>query len=234
MIEPESPPVTQDGGGEVGPLGESRWPPAIAVMVFIVLNVSLRIWLPSDRAISVPWLLPLLEVSLLVVLLVADPHGGDRRSLQLRKIAIALVSLLLAGALWATAILIEHLVTGDKQTDSGGELLASGGLVWSGNILAFSLLYWVFDSGGPRIRAARVRRYRDFAFPQTQDPELGPPDWRPVFVDYLYLGFCTSTAFSPTDVFPLARWAKGAMAAQSAVSLAVVGLVIARAVNVLA
>jgi len=231
-VEPRTD-VSEDGA-RLGPLGESRWPPAIAVMVFIVLNVSLRIWLPADRAISVPWLLPAIEVGLLIVLLAHDPASGDRRALQMRKLAILLVALLTVAALWTTAILIQHLVTGDKQTSSGGRLLASGALTWSGNILAFSLLYWVFDSGGPRIRAAGVRRYRDFAFPQTQDPDLGPPAWHPIFVDYLYLGFCTSTAFSPTDVFPLARWAKGAMAAQSVVSLAVVGLVIARAVNVFA
>jgi hypothetical protein len=213
-------------------LGESRWPPAIAVAVFIVLNVSLRIWLPSDRAVSVPWLLPAVEVGLLVVLLVSDPAGDDRRAVRLRQLAIVLVSLLVAAALWATAVLIQHLVTGDQQTADGARLLASGALVWLGNILAFSLFYWVLDSGGPRIRRARRPEYPDFAFPQRQAPELAPPDWHPIFVDYLYLGFCTSTAFSPTDVLPLARWAKLAMAVQSAVSLAVLGLVIARAVNV--
>jgi hypothetical protein len=213
-------------------LGESRWPPAVAVLVFIILNISLRVWLPSDRAIGVPWLLPAVEVGLLGVLLVADPTSDKRRALQLRRAAIVLVFLLLAAALWATGVLIEHLVTGDKQTSDGARLLASGSLVWLGNILAFSLLYWVLDSGGPRVRAAARRQYPDFAFPQSQDPELAPPDWHPIFVDYFYVGFCTSTAFSPTDVLPLARWAKLAMAVQSAVSLAVIGLVIARAVNV--
>jgi hypothetical protein len=213
-------------------LGESRWPPAIAILIFLLLNVSLRIWLPSERAVGVPWLLPAIEVILLVVLVVADPAGDGRRSLQLRMVAIVLVSLLLVAALWATAVLIDHLVTGAPQTEKGGPLLASGSLVWLGNILAFSLFYWVLDSGGPRVRTSRPHQYPDFAFPQKQDPDLAPPDWHPIFVDYLYLGFCTSTAFSPTDVIPLARWAKLAMAVQSAVSLAVIGLVIARAVNV--
>ena len=215
-----------------GSLGESRWPPAIAVLVFIVLNISFRIWLPSDRAISVPWLLPAVEVTLLAVLVFSDPAGDTRRHLGLRRLAIILVALLLVAALWSTVILIVHLVEGDKQTSDGARLLASGSLVWLGNILAFSLLYWVFDSGGPRMRVAERRKYPDFAFPQTQSPDLAPPEWRPIFVDYFYLGFCTSTAFSPTDVLPLARWAKLAMGVQSAVSLAVIGLVIARAVNV--
>jgi hypothetical protein len=213
-------------------IGESRWPPAIAVLVFSALNVSLRIWLPTDRAISVPWLLPAVEVILLAVLLVFDPAGNDRRARQLRRLAIVLVFLLLAAALWSTGVLIDHLVTGDAQTSDGARLLASGSLVWLGNILAFSLLYWIFDSGGPRTRTHAPRRYADFAFPQRQDPDLAPPGWHPLFVDYLYLGFCTNTAFSPTDILPLARWGKLAMAVQSAVSLAVIGLVIARAVNV--
>jgi hypothetical protein len=181
----------------------------------------------------VPWLLPAVEVILLVVLMASDPTSNNRRTLQLRRLAIVLVFLLLAGALWATAVLIDHLVTGDAQTSDGARLLASGSLVWLGNILSFSLLYWIFDSGGPRTRTHAPRRYADFAFPQRQDPDLAPPGWHPLFVDYLYLGFCTNTAFSPTDILPLARWAKLAMAVQSAVSLAVIGLVIARAVNVL-
>jgi len=219
-------------GATATPLGESRWPPSIAVLVFVIANISVRIWLPTDRILSVPWLLPAVEVGLLVVLLIMDPAGDDRRSMRLRPLAITLVVVLLAAALWATAVLVQHLVAGDKQTSDGARLLASGTLVYSGNILAFSLLYWVLDSGGPRARVRGDRRYRDFAFVQTQQPELAPPGWRATFWDYLYLGFCTSTAFSPTDVMPLARWPKLAMAVQSAVSLAVIGLVIARAVNI--
>jgi len=214
------------------PLGESRWPPSIAVLAFVIANVSVRIWLPTDRAISLPWLLPAVEVVLLGVLVLMDPSGDDRRSARLRPLAIGLVGLLLTAALWSTIILVDHLVAGDKQTNDGARLLTSGGLVWAGNILAFSLLYWILDSGGPRARYRGDRPYRDLAFVQIQQPELAPPGWRTVFWDYLFLGFCTSTAFSPTDVLPLARWAKLAMAIQSVVSLAVVGLIIARAVNV--
>jgi hypothetical protein len=213
-------------------LGESRWPPALAVLLFVALNVSVRIWLPTDRPVSLPWLLPAIEVCLLAVLVFCDIVSDGRRSAQVRGLAILLVGLLVAAAMYATVILIDHLVAGDKQTSDGARLLASGSLVWLGNILAFGLLYWVLDSGGPRRRLRAERRFPDFVFPQMQAPELAPPDWRPIFVDYLYLGFSTSTAFSTTDVIPLARWCKLAMAVQSAVSLAVIGLVIARAVNV--
>ena len=82
--------------------------------------------------------------------------------------------------------------------------------------------------------AARTHgSYPEFAFPQQINPDLATPGWRPIFVDYLYLGFTNSTAFSPTDVMPLVPWAKSAMAVQATVSLVVIGLVVARAVNVL-
>jgi len=112
-------------------------------------------------------------------------------------------------------------------------LLAAGGIVWLSNCLAFGLLYWEFDSGGPAVRAHGLPAYPDFAFPQQLSPEIAPPDWRPQFVDYLYMGFTTATSFSPADVTPLRPWNKMAMMAQSSISLALLGLVIARAVNVL-
>ena len=100
------------------------------------------------------------------------------------------------------------------------------------NNIAFSLLYWELDSGGAAARAQRRRTRPDFAFPQQLNPELGWTDWQPRFIDYLYLGFTNATAFSPTDVMPLVPWAKIAMGIQSLISLGILGLVIARAVNV--
>jgi hypothetical protein len=111
-------------------------------------------------------------------------------------------------------------------------LLTSGALIYLGNILVFSLLYWLLDSGGPLARFHREHEYPDFAFTQQLSPELAPPGWRPQYVDYLILGLTTNTAFSPTDVMPMARWAKLTMAMQSLIALSVLGLVIARAVNV--
>jgi hypothetical protein len=118
-------------------------------------------------------------------------------------------------------------------TESATSLLASGAVIWLGNALIFGLLYWEFDGGGPLARYRRQRPHPDFAFTQQLNPELAPPDWRPRYVDYLILGVTTSTAFSPTDVMPMTAWAKLAMALQSLISLTVIGLVIARAVNVL-
>ena len=135
-------------------------------------------------------------------------------------------------ALVATAVLIADLIRGAEVTESASTLLASGALIWLGNIVAFSLIYWQFDSGGPLARFRGDRPYPDLAFTQQMSPEFASPDWRPQYADYFVLGLTTSTAFSPTDVMPVSVWAKLTMALQSVISLAVVGLVIARAVNV--
>ncbi len=108
-----------------------------------------------------------------------------------------------------------------------------GSLVWVYIIITFSFLYWELDGGGPETRARRAPEFPDFAFPEHLNPRVTRPGWRPEFFDYLYLGFTNATAFSPTDVMPLARWAKLSMALQATASIVVLGLVIARAVNIL-
>jgi hypothetical protein len=210
-------------------LGESRWPPLAAILVFIAINITLRVWLPTEGAIRVPWLLPAIEGVLLVVLLTSNPSGRVERR-RLRRIALVLVGLLVAAALWATAFLVADLIRGKGVSQSASELLASGAVVWLGNNLAFALLYWLMDSGGPVARSRRSTPV-DFAFTQQMSPELAPPGWRPVFLDYLHLGFTNATAFSPTDVMPLTHRAKYTMLVQSTLALALFGLVVARAVN---
>jgi len=135
-----------------------------------------------------------------------------------------------AAALWATVLLVYDLIKGRGVTNSPSELLATGGLVWLGNNLSFALLYWLIDGGGPLARS-RDPSPVDFAFTQHMSPELAPPGWRPVFLDYLHLGFTNATAFSPTDVMPLTHRAKYTMLVQSTVALALFGLIVARAVN---
>ena len=144
--------------------------------------------------------------------------------------SLALVGLLVVAALWATVVLVDDLIRGVGVSNSPSELLATGGIVWLGNNLSFGLLYWLMDSGGPRARS-RLEVPVDFAFTQQMSPELAPPGWRPVFLDYLHLGFTNATAFSPTDVMPLSLRAKYTMLVQSTVALALFGLVVARAVN---
>jgi hypothetical protein len=180
-----------------------------------------------------PWLVPGLEIGLLLALAAADPAHVKGRATWLRPLAITLIVALTVVAIASDAELIVDLIRGSELTESATSLLAAGALVWIGTALVFGLLYWELDSGGPLARYEGRRELPDFAFSQQLSPELAPPGWRPHYVDYLILGITTSTAFSPTDVMPMSAWAKLTMALQSLISLTVIGLVIARAVNVL-
>jgi hypothetical protein len=232
--------VTTEGNAAIGAapaetaldpaIGESRWPPVIALACFLALNIALRVWLPGGGPIRVPWLLPAVEAVLLVALVASDHSSVATRRHWLRPVCLALVALLVFAALWATGLLIYDLINGSPLSSSPTKLLAAGAMTWLGNNLAFALLYWLMDSGGP-IARARGARPVDFAFTQQLSPELVPDGWRPVFLDYLHLGFTNATAFSPTDVMPLTHRAKYAMLVQSTVALALFGLIVARAVN---
>ncbi len=210
-------------------VGEARWPMAFAVVAVIVLTLLL----PHDLVARPRWGVPLVEALLLIAVIVADPGKIDLVSPRVRALSITLIALLVATTLWCTTELIVQLIRGGPATSSGGALLAAGGIVWLSNCLSFGLLYWELDSGGPAVRAHGLPAHPDFAFPQQLNPELAPEHWRPRFVDYMYLGFTSATAFSPTDAMPLRAWNKLAMMAQSGISLALLGLVVARAVNVL-
>lgn len=215
-----------------GEFTEPRWQLVVALGAFIVVTIVLRVTVPDHEAIGPQWLVPSLEIGLLALLIAADPARIEGRRRWLRHASIVLV-LLLAGVVFtATGKLIVELIRGSTVTNSASSLLASGALIYLANILVFSLLYWLLDSGGPLARFHHEREYPDFAFTQQLSPELAPPGWRPQYVDYLILGLTTNTAFSPTDVMPMARWAKVTMAMQSLIAVSVLGLVIARAVNV--
>jgi hypothetical protein len=211
-------------------LGESRVPPAAALLLFMALNIALRVWLPDGGVVRVPWLVPAVEAVLLLLLVARDPVGLAKRTRWLHRLTLTLVCLLVASALWTTALLVYDLIKGTGVANKPAELLATGAVVWLGNNLSFGLLYWLIDSGGPIARSRKPLPI-DFAFPQQTSPELAPHGWRPVFLDYLHLGFTNATAFSPTDVMPLTHRAKYTMILQSTVSLALFGLIIARAVN---
>jgi hypothetical protein len=213
-----------------GAIGESRWPPALALVVFMALNIALRAWLPSEAPVRVPFVVPAVE-AVLLVLLVVGPATAARRGRWLRRVALVVVALLVLAALWETVLLVHDLIRGrGGVTNSPAKLLATGAVVWLGNNLAFALLYWLVDGGGPIARSGRDEPV-DFAFTQQLSPEIAPPGWRPLFLDYLHLGFTNATAFSPTDVMPLTLRAKYTMLVQSTVALALFGLVVARAVN---
>ena len=208
--------------------GENRLPVAAAVLTAAVLQIVL-----PDRLVLRPrLLLPALELLLLVGLVAANPIRIERRHPALRIASLVLTALITIANAVSAGLLVHALLNG-KASNEATALLGSGAAIYVTNIIAFGLWYWEFDRGGPAARAQATRPQPDFLFPQMTTPELAHEDWQPEFVDYLYVSFTNATAFSPTDTMPLSRWAKTLMLVQSAIAITVLGLVIARAVNVL-
>ncbi|MEU3371215.1 hypothetical protein ACFYM2_26345 [Streptomyces sp. NPDC006711] len=208
--------------------GESRWASTVAVLVAIALQWTL----PARLTMRPGWLLPALEVALTGALIAANPVRIERPARFYRPAGLVLIACVSAANGWSAVRLVVGLVRGQEGADAAA-LLETGGGIWLTNVIVFALWYWEWDRGGPLARMRADRVYPDFLFPQMQSPELAPPHWEPAFPDYLYLSFTNATAFSPTDVMPLNRWAKMLMMLQSAVSLLTVALVVARAVNIL-
>lgn len=224
----------ETGGHDVVPAwrrathGEPRW----AVTAVILVAVAIQLMLPHRLALQPYWVLPALEIALLAGLIAGNPRRVEPRTRWLRLVGLALMGLISLANGWAAARLVAGLVSGTEGEDAGPLLLTGGG-IWLTNVIVFALWYWEWDRGGPMERVRGRHQYADFLFVQMQSPETAPADWEPAFLDYLYLSFTNSTAFSPTDVMPLSRWAKMLMMLQSSVSLATVVLVVARAVNIL-
>jgi len=208
--------------------GEHRITVALAIIALIVLQLVVK----SDLAFEPRYLLPGLELALLIVISIASPVRITRESMFLRFLGLALVLVASVATLYSAWRLASGLVEGTVGKDPVA-LLLNAAAVWFTIVIVAALWYWEIDRGGPAARANARNPYPDFLFPQMTAPELAKPDWEPTFLDYLYLSFTNTTAFSPTDVMPLSRWAKLAMTIQSASSLLLVALVIARAVNTL-
>jgi hypothetical protein len=125
------------------------------------------------------------------------------------------------------------VITLHPSGNNAFSLLSSSVAIWVANVLTFSLLYWQIDRGGPYARASNLSVKPDWVFPQPATPEDLPPDWRPLFLDYLYLGYNTATAFSPTDALPLTHRAKILMMIESTISLLTMVIVLSHAINVI-
>jgi hypothetical protein len=204
------------------------WPAAVAVLAVGGLHLSL----PEPLTFGPSWLLLAVVFVLLVPVIVARMRGSFELNQRLGYLLLGVVT---AAMLWSVWLLIGSL---PKHTLPPLALLRSAAALWVTNILVFACWYWRLDAGGPHARnLSSCHTKGDFLFPQmTLAPGSHNPidsDWSPGFVDYLFLAFNTSTAFSPTDSPVLSRWAKVAMMVQSTVSLATLALLAARAVNIL-
>jgi hypothetical protein len=210
------------------PNPEARWPAVLALFAI----VGLRLALPRSLSASPAWV-PLVMVTLLVIPNVLAQRM-QRHQLN-RWLGFVITGIVTLDMVWSLTLLVDAL---PKHTLPPTTLLRSSAILWISNILIFASWYWRLDAGGPNARDRRaVHDEGSFLFPQmtldASDPNSSDNGWSPGFVDYLFLAFNTSTAFSPTDVPVLSRWAKLLMMLQASISLATIALLAARAVNIL-
>lgn len=213
---------------------EPRWPATIAVLAVGGIYFAI----PEYLSLGPRWLL------LLVMILLAIPalltHRAGLRKVS-RWLGIAISLILTTDLIWSVALLVYAL---PLHRQAPQDLLRSAAAIWTTNVLVFALWYWRLDTGGHRAESEQPHCGSAFLFPQLamqaqQNRSVpggiatGCDEWFPNFVDYLFIAFNTSTAFSPTDTPPLTRWAKGLMMVQSIISLMIIALLAARAVNIL-
>ncbi len=203
------------------------WPAQLSVLATIVLDIDL----PSKLTLRPAWLLPVLEGVLLIALIVTTPMSRARNDPRRRVLALILVGIVSAANLLSLVLLVHYLL--HKGNVQGVDLVRAGVEIWITNVLLFAIWYWELDRGGPAARKLAVCPAPDFLFPQMTEERLGRWEWRAGFIDYLYVSITNASAFSPTDTMPLSQKAKVLMAVQSLASLVTVGLVVARAVNIL-
>src|SRR5437899_4733930 len=208
---------------------EPRWPALIAILAVGGLYLAL----PANLTVGPRWLFPAIVIGLLIPTVIS--HRTGKHNLN-KLFGFTVTGVVTAAMIASVALLIKAL---PSHKESPTELLISAASLWFTNILVFALWYWRLDAGGPHQRDKRAGHTDgSFLFPQMTMSEqalreAGQQDWSPNFVDYLFLAFNTSTAFSPTDVPVLTRWAKILMMLQSLISLLIIALLAARAVNML-
>jgi hypothetical protein len=208
---------------------EPRWPGWLAMVAVGGMIYAL----PSELSPGPDWLVLVLMAAFQVAAIVLHFRGRHREAQAVAYTSLGVATL----GLVASLTLLVQGIPSHRETPL--QLLVSATMLWISNMLVFASWYWRLDAGGPFCRDLRESHTDGaFLFPQmTLDPalreEMGEGEWRPGFVDYLFLAFNTSTAFSPTDVPVLSRWAKVLMMLQAAVSLATLAILAARAVNIL-
>ncbi len=216
---------------------EPYWP----VFLSIAVAAGLQLVTPSVMDVWVDTVLFVLLVLALVVLVVGSREDGRPVGRQhihdhspgVRRLSQALIVVLSVANLGTGCVLTVEIL-GRAEDIAAFDLLVNTGAVWATNVIVFALWYWEYDRGGPGRRAEGTGDDPpSFIFPQMTDPELGPPDWRPFFFDYLYLSFTNAASFASADAVPAHRWAKAAMMLQAALSLSLLLLVLSRVAGLL-
>jgi hypothetical protein len=206
---------------------DALWPGQLAVLTALLLYLAL----PPKLTIGPNWLIPSAELVLFLGLVVAAPRRAPDPKRR-RLIALGLLLVVTVANLVALSLMTHYLIRGGHAR--GADLIGGGLVVWGTNLLIFGVWYWEIDRGGP-IASKEERRSTlpDFLFPQMSDDRYAPPGWKPRFGDYLYFSLTNQTAFSPTDTMPLTIRAKILMSIQGIAALVTVGIIVARAVNIL-
>jgi hypothetical protein len=208
---------------------ESRWPPALTILFVLFLMATL----PGHVTALPVWISYLAVGAVLLPMAAVGLTGGSALWLGIeRTVIILLATAYVANTIAELADMI-GAITLHPSGNNAFSLLSSSVAIWVANVLTFSLLYWQIDRGGPQARASHLSVKPDWVFPQPATPEDLPPDWRPLFLDYLYLGYNTATAFSPTDALPLTRRAKMLMMIESTISLLTMVIILSRAINII-
>jgi len=203
---------------------EPRWPAFVAMLAAAFVYLAM----PEPLSVGPSWSLLVIILVLLIPMVVSYHRGRNNITRILTLSANAIITLAMIASL---IFLIQGL---PQHRESPKALLRSAGALWITNVLVFALWYWKLDAGGPLQRdRSRGQLDSSFLFPQMLTQGARDPSWSPQFMDYLFLAFNTSTAFSPTDTAVLSRWAKVGMMLQALISLTIVALLAARAVNIL-
>ncbi|HEY7282389.1 MAG TPA: hypothetical protein VID47_12435 [Actinomycetota bacterium] len=215
------------GGSATRKPGEPRWPASLAVGAALLLYFLL----PESISFGPRWLIPALEAVVVIPLTIVAPRRDSEEQRVARMASLILLGIVLAGVGASLILLVRGVIAGELKT--GGPLIRSGAVLWLNTVVGFGLLYWELDRGGPAVRGQPGDGRPDFLFPQMGTHEIGQQDWVPTFVDYLFLSFTDSTAFSPTDTLPLTSRAKLLMMLEALAAISIVVMVVGRAVNVL-
>ena len=208
---------------------ESRWPAFGAAIVVIAGQT----WVAVSLSLSPVWLFPVISALLLVVSVAVYLPPRTEPSPLMRALAVSLVGMLVIANAVSLVKLVSDIFVGNSGLDPVGLLLV-GIVLWIVNIAIFALVYWELDGDGPEVRADGYRDFPDLVFPQQQSDQQGlaPADWKPTFPDYVYVSLTAATAFSPTDAMPYSKRVKLVMGVESTMSLAIVAMIVARAINV--
>lgn len=217
--DPRAPRETEEALEETSKNHIQRWPAFLALLVIVVAYSEI-----SAKLAPLPrFAIPAIVIAGILLIALAITRG---RHLLVRPIALILIGAITLAEVVSTLLLVSALPRGVIRPT---ELLRDAALIWVINVVTFALWYWEIDGGGPLMRQARPQQAKDFLFPQQAFGE--PKNWSPRFLDYLFLAFNHSTAFSPTDTAVLGRRAKVLVMIQATLSLMTIAVLIAKSIN---